>query len=262
MSSRLNLQAEAISKTFGTRRHEHKAVSQVDLLLDTTSRVGVVGESGSGKTTLGRMLVGLESPSSGRIYVDGQPLNQVMRSLPARQRFRRSVQYVGQDTLSSFDPTKSLIHSVMAPLRVLQHLSRSEASQQAAAMIESLGVDPQLGSRRPHQVSGGQRQRMAIARALVLQPRMLICDEVVSALDVSVQGAVLNLLKDYCDEHDCGLVFIAHSLAATGFISHEIAVMNSGQIVEQGPVEQVFTDPKDAYTRQLIQAHQHTTVEH
>lgn len=256
MRASVTLSADGVTKYFGSRTHRHAAVSEVDLTVTDVSRVGLVGESGSGKSTLGRMLVGLEQPSEGAVHLDGQPLETLLRFRGQRAEVRRTVQYVAQDTTSSFDPRRTLLESVMQPLRHLLGLPRARARTRALETIESLGLAPVLAERYPRYVSGGQRQRFAIARALVVEPKILVCDEVVSALDVSVQGAILNLLKRACVERGAGLVFVSHGLPATGFVCDELAVMHRGRIVERGASSQVLRAPAHEYTRDLVRAHE------
>lgn len=255
MSVRVHLALEAVAKEFGTRRSRHTALETTDLSFDERSRTGVVGESGSGKSTMARLLVGLEQPSRGTVLFDGLPVPELLGSRTGRVRFRREVQFVGQDTTSSFDPRRRLLDSLTDPLRRLTGIGEREAVEQALSTVTSMRLPEELAHRHPHQLSGGQRQRFAIARALTVRPRLLICDEVVSALDVSVQGAVLNLLKDYCREQGAGIVFVSHGLPATGFVADELLVMKRGRIVERGPAREVLHRPQDPYTRSLVSAH-------
>jgi peptide/nickel transport system ATP-binding protein len=250
------LEVSGVSKWFGSARHRHTAVDGLDLVVDRTSRTGVVGESGSGKSTLSRLLIGLEQPSAGTVSFNGRPLHQLVRSRTGRTEFRRAVQFVGQDTTSSFDPRRRLLDSLTRPLRDLHGMSSAEATAAALETTGSLGLPEELAHRHPSQVSGGQRQRFALARCLAVGPQILICDEVVSALDVSVQGTILNLLKRYCAEQSAGLFFVSHGLPATAFVADRIVVMHRGAIVEQGSVDEVLDTPQHPYTRSLLEAHQ------
>jgi peptide/nickel transport system ATP-binding protein len=198
------------------------------------------------------MLVGLDHPSSGTVEFNGRATTQMR---PVEQRaFRRVVQLVAQDTSSSFDPRRSLRDAVRRPAVKLLGMPKDVADAAVDRTLLELGLDPKLANRRPHQVSGGQRQRFSIARALVVQPRVIVCDEAVSALDVSVQGSVLNLLKRYCATTGAGLVFVSHGLPATAFISERLIVMYRGRIVEEGPTEQVMFAPRHSYTQTLVAA--------
>jgi ABC-type glutathione transport system ATPase component len=250
-----NLSIAGVTKHFGTKRHPHVALDNVDLQVSPSSTIGIVGESGSGKSTLSRLMVGLDHPTAGTVSLDGTPIRQLLASPVTAAGFHRSVQYIAQDTTSSFDPRRSLRDSVRAPLRTLYGLDQAESDRRVDALVGSLGLDPPLADRRPHHVSGGQRQRFAIARALIVEPRLILCDEVVSALDVSVQGSILNLLKDYAETSRAAIVFVSHGLPATAFISETMVVMNRGRIVERGATTTVIENPQDAYTQKLINAY-------
>jgi ABC-type glutathione transport system ATPase component len=249
---------DAVSKTFGPSRHRSVvAVDHVSLSFASGGpTVGIVGESGSGKSTLARILAGLEHPSSGTVTFNDADLSGVLRGRASRLAFRTAVQFVGQDTSSSFDPRRTLREAVRLPLMLLNGLEKDAADRRVDEMLTVMGLSPGYADRRPHQVSGGQRQRFAIARGLVVGPRLLICDEVVSALDVSVQGSILNMLKRYCADSGAGLVFVSHGLAATAFISDELVVMYRGQVVDQGKTEDILHG-KDVhpYTAMLLEAH-------
>lgn len=258
MNDEATIQFTDVRKVFtGRSGVEHVAVDDVSLLLDSTSRLGIVGESGSGKSTLVRMLMGLETASSGSVEYQGRDVASLKKG--ELREFRRNVQLVAQDTSSSFDPRRTLRDGVRRPLLELMELSTKEADERVDQMLASLSIDPGLADRKPHQVSGGQRQRFSIARALVVGPKLIVCDEAVSALDVSVQGAVLNLLKDHCENSDSGLVFVSHGLPATAFICSELIVMYQGRIVEQGSVQQVIFASEHPYTQSLVDAYRTTS---
>lgn len=249
------LVVDSVTKSYEARRRSTRgpALNGVSLTVDRRTRLGIVGESGSGKSTLGRLLVGLETPTSGTVRIDSTSVSDLSRS--ARRDFRRRVQLIGQDTTSSFDPTKTLRDAVRRPAEILLGVGRREADDLVDETLHSVGLTPAHADRRPGQVSGGQRQRMAIARALIVRPEIIICDEVVSALDVSVQGTVLNLLKQLCEQGGVGMVFISHGLPATAFVSREIVVMRDGVIVEQGARDAVLHGSTHPYTRQLVDAY-------
>jgi len=254
------LEVSGVSRWFGRSRARHLALDSVDLFVDHTCRMGVVGESGSGKSTLARLLIGLDRPSAGHVYFNGVPLDRVLATPGGRLGFRRAVQFVGQDTTSSFDPRRRLLDSLQQPLRDLHGMGRREAADAALETAVSLGLPEELAHRYPAQVSGGQRQRFALARCLAVRPRILICDEVVSALDVSVQGSILNLLKRYCLEQEAGLFFVSHGLPATAFVADEIVVMHHGVIVERGTTTDVLDSPRHEYTRSLLEAHHNAAL--
>lgn len=258
MNDDLVIQFQDVRKVFTSRSGaDHVAVNGVSLLLDSTSRLGIVGESGSGKSTMVRMLMGLESATSGTVEYRGRNLFSMTKG--ELREFRRHVQLVAQDTSSSFDPRRTLRDGVRRPLLELFGLSTKEADAKVDDMLASLSIDPRLADRKPHQVSGGQRQRFSIARALVVEPKLIVCDEAVSALDVSVQGAVLNLLKDHCENSQAGLVFVSHGLPATAFICEELIVMYRGKVVEQGPVQKVIFAGEHPYTQSLVAAYRTTS---
>lgn len=247
-----------VTKTFGRKRRQVRAVAPISLTIDKGSRIGIIGESGSGKSTLARILVGLEVQTAGEVTFGGRSIRSWTEGASSRLEFRRRVQFVGQDT-NSFDPRHNFFDSVAMPLRVLRRQKDPAGIRESlAAIADQLDLDPILYQRYPHEVSGGQRQRFALARALVVEPELLICDEVVSALDVSVQGSVLNLIKRYTQQRDMGLVFIAHGLPAVMFVSDDVIVMRSGEVVERGSVGQIVTDAQHWYTRQLMDAYAST----
>lgn len=255
MSAPVELYGIDVVKDYGPRGKRHRALHGVSLSVKEGERIGIVGESGSGKSTISRILVGLETATSGIVDYQGRNVQTLLATRGSRIGFRADVQYIGQDTTSSFDPRRKLIESVTAPLGYLRGVHGDDARDLAMETIKQMELNPGLADRYPGQVSGGQRQRFAIARGLVVRPKILLCDEVVSALDVSVQGAILNLLKKYCLDTGAGMLFVSHGLPATAFITEEIVVMNQGEIVERGPSKDVLTSPQDAYTASLVAAY-------
>ncbi|MCE0766857.1 ATP-binding cassette domain-containing protein [Pseudonocardia kujensis] len=251
----VQITGESLEKTFVVNRARHRAVAAVDVTIGSDRTIGVIGESGSGKSTLARMLSGLEQPDGGTLDYNGVPLGHHLASQTGRRDFRRAVQLVSQDVSSSFDPLRTLRDAVRTPAMVLCGLESAAADQRVDEVLETLQVSPAMADRRPHEVSGGgQRQRFAIARALVVRPRVLLCDEVVSALDVSVQGAVLNMLKDYVEQNRAGLFFVSHGIPATAFLVDELIVMQDGEIVERGSTDEIVDRPQHEYTRFLVAA--------
>ncbi|NQX13359.1 ATP-binding cassette domain-containing protein [Microbacteriaceae bacterium VKM Ac-2855] len=255
------LSISGVTKIYSVGHQKHAALDDVSLELSPTGRVGIVGESGSGKSTLAKLLVGFERPTSGSARYGGTEVSSLLARAADMRAFRRSVQFVAQDTTSSFNPRYSLRESVVRPARQLLGMSRAEANQRADETFERLELPIGLADRKPSAVSGGQRQRFSIARALVVRPAVLICDEAVSALDVSVQGTVLNHLKDYSIEEGCGIVFVSHGLPATAFLCDELVVMSAGRIVEQGPTAQLIAHAEHPYTRSLLDAYRYTAGE-
>ncbi|WP_371776270.1 dipeptide ABC transporter ATP-binding protein [Streptomyces sp. NBC_01438] len=230
------VEADGLRQVFGRGKSALAAVDGVSLTVRHGETLGIVGESGSGKTTLGRMLVGLLEPTSGR-------LSRVDR-----------VQMVFQDPVSSLNPRRSVGESVADPLRARGQRDESAIRARVRDLLERVGLDPEQYDRYPHEFSGGQRQRVGIARALAAEPRLIVCDEAVSALDVTTQAQVTALLAELQRELGLALVFIAHDLAVVRQVSDRVAVMRHGRIVEEGPVEQVYGAPRDPYTRQLLAA--------
>jgi ABC-type glutathione transport system ATPase component len=251
-SSGVRIEALGVRKSYGRKT----AVRDVSFVLGQGERVGIVGESGSGKSTMAKIVTGLEKASAGTITVDGQDLRSLMSTRAGALEYRRRVQLVAQDTTSTFDPRHRLRESLRVPAQILGGHDVAGADQAIGEITAELGIDPSWIDRYPSQLSGGQRQRMSIARALIVRPDLLVCDEAVSALDVSVQGVVLNLLKRYSQEHGAGLMFVSHGLPATAFITRELVVMNGGEVVESGRTLEVLEQPKHPYTQKLVDAYQ------
>jgi peptide/nickel transport system ATP-binding protein len=229
-----------------------KAVDGVSLHIDRGETLGLVGESGSGKSTTGRAVLRLVPVESGEIRVDG---HDVTRHRGAQlRRLRRQMQMVFQDPYSSLDPSAPVGASIAEPLRVHEKLSKQAMRERVAALLDLVGLRPSHAERYPYEFSGGQRQRVAIARALALHPRLIVCDEAVSALDVSTRNQVITLLEDLRDRFGLSYLFIAHDLAVVRHISHRVAVMYLGRIVETGPVERVYEQPAHPYTQALLSA--------
>ncbi|MFC9979372.1 ABC transporter ATP-binding protein [Gordonia sp. NPDC127522] len=231
------------------------ALGGVTATLEAGRATGIVGESGSGKSTLGKLIVGLAQPTSGQVLVDGRDLSRLLERRPGRLEYRRKVQLVAQDTTTTFDPRRRVREAIRRPAQILAGLDSAAADAAVDEIVGELGIDADLVDRYPHQLSGGQRQRLSIARALVVHPDILVCDEAVSALDVSAQAVVLNLLKNYVQTHSLGLVFISHGLPATAFITDDLLVMNSGKVVESGETATILNRPSNAYTKSLVGAY-------
>ncbi|GAK25767.1 dipeptide ABC transporter ATP-binding protein [Serratia liquefaciens] len=228
------------------------AVENVSFDLHPGETLGLVGESGCGKSTTGRSLLKLVDSQRGTITFDGRQINQLKG--PALQHLRRDIQFIFQDPYASLDPRLTVGFSIMEPLLV-HNVARGKAAQERVAwLLERVGLKPEHARRYPHEFSGGQRQRICIARALALNPKVVIADESVSALDVSIQAQIVNLLLDLQREFGIAFLFISHDMAVVERISHRVAVMYLGQIVEIGPRRAVFENPQHAYTRKLMAA--------
>ncbi len=231
---------------------EVKAVDGVSFDIAEGETLGLVGESGSGKSTTGYCVLQLLKPTSGSVRFEGTELTKLGRE--DLRRMRREMQIVFQDPYSSLDPRMTVGDIVAEPLIVHGIGSRRDRAPRVRELLDVVGFNPGFTNRYPHEFSGGQRQRIGIARALALSPKLIVCDEPVSALDVSIQAQILNLLKDLQRDFGLTYLFIAHDLAVVRSMSDRIAVMNKGELVELGPAEEVYTNPQDDYTKALLSA--------
>ena len=238
------LEATGLRREFGRGKKAVTAVDDVSLTIRRGETLGVVGESGSGKTTLGRMLVGLLEPTGGEVRYDGHP----------RVGVNPAVQMVFQDPVSSLNPRRSVGESIADPLRARGERDERKIRGRVSELLERVGLEGAHYDRYPHEFSGGQRQRVGIARALAADPRVIVCDEPVSALDVTTQAQVVALLGELQRELGLALVFVAHDLAVVRQVSDRVAVMRRGRIVESGPADEVYDNPQDPYTKQLLAA--------
>ncbi|WP_419666550.1 ABC transporter ATP-binding protein [Streptomyces sp. 2-1] len=243
------LKVEGLGKTYplpgGAR---HTAAEDISFTLQTGGALGIVGESGSGKTTVARMLVGLTTPDTGTITVEGRPRDpRTPRRRTARLTRAREIQMVFQDPYISLDPRLTATQCLRTALRL-----HGRAESLAATLLDQVGLGEREAEARPRHLSGGQRQRLAIARALAVDPRILVLDEAVAALDVSIQAQILRLLDDIRRDTGVALVFVSHDLAVVQHVTDEVLVMRRGRTVEQGPTGRVLTEPSDPYTRLLL----------
>jgi dipeptide transport system ATP-binding protein len=229
-----------------------RAVSGISLSLAPRRTLAVVGESGSGKSTLGRMLALIEPPTGGHLAIDGVDVTGVDGA--RLKGLRRSVQMVFQNPYGSLNPRRTIRASLEEPLLVNTDLTPDQRHARAVDMLTRVGLRPEHAERYPHMFSGGQRQRIAIARALMLRPKIIVLDEPVSALDVSVRAQVLNLLADLQQEFDLAYVFVSHDLSVVRHIADEVMVMYLGGVVEQAPKEAIFAEPRHPYTKALLSA--------
>lgn len=249
MSGEPLLRVDGLVVDYG--RSGRNAVDDVSLDLRPGETLGLVGESGSGKSSVARAVLGL-TPYRGSIRFHGEEISGLGRS--GWKATRAKLQMIFQDPYSTLDPRMTIGRQVAEPLRVHSRASGAEARERVAGLLARVGLDPQMAARYPHEFSGGQRQRIAIARAIALHPELIVCDEPTSALDVSVQAQVLDLLEELQREQGLAYLFIAHNLGVVRRISHRVAVMYLGRIVETGPVDAVFEAPQHEYTRALLDA--------
>jgi ABC-type oligopeptide transport system ATPase subunit len=229
-----------------------QALKGVSLNIHPGETVGLVGESGSGKTTMGRVILGLTEATSGQVVFDGEDITHASRA--RRRTLGRDIQVVFQDPYGSLNPARTVGDTLAEPLLNDKNLSQQDIHKRIADVLQRVGMPADTAQRYPGQFSGGQRQRIAIARAVIAKPRLIVCDEPVSALDLSVQAQVLNLLKELQQSMGLAMLFISHDLTVVRHVSHRTVVLYRGDIVEQGDAAQVHEHPKHPYTRALLAA--------
>ena len=249
--SLLNIENVEVTYKGKSRKKDFKALKGVSLDIRPGECVGLVGESGSGKTTLGRAVLGLAPVTSGSIQLNGHEISHASRD--ERRDLARDIQVVFQDPYSSLNPSMSIDQILSEPLLV-RDWTKEAASKRVRELLDSVGLPGDAAGRRPREFSGGQRQRIAIARALALDPKLIVCDEPVSALDLTTQAKVLDLFLEIQERTGVAYLFISHDLAVVRHLSHRVAVMYQGEIVEWGEGEQVSSAPKHAYTKRLMMA--------
>jgi dipeptide transport system ATP-binding protein len=248
------LRATDLTKYYRTKRGFQdavlvKAVDGVSFEIQKGRTLGIVGESGSGKSTLGRLVMQIEPPTSGTIEIDGKNVKAI-----ANRDYRKRVQMIFQDPYGSLNPRKKAGALISEPLRINTDLSKAECHERAIEMMKKVGLRAEYANRYPHMFSGGQRQRIGIARALILHPEIVVCDEPVSALDVSIQAQVINLLMELQDSMGLTYIFISHDLDVVRHIADDVLVMNLGKAVEFGNREKIFSQPEHPYTQTLLAA--------
>lgn len=246
------VEIQNLKKYFKTGSGMVHAVDDVSFFIEKGKTVGVVGESGCGKSTLGRMLVHLEESTGGRIIFDNEDVTQLGKR--DTKRFREHAQIIFQDPYSSLDPRYTIEDSIKEPLLISGKYNRDDALKKTIELMDLVGIAPRLRLAYPHELDGGRRQRVGIARALALDPEFIVCDEPVSALDVSIQAQILNLLKKLQQEKNLTYMFITHDLSVVKHISDDICVMYLGQLVETSPSKELFTTQYHPYTKALLSA--------
>ncbi|MFD9668243.1 ATP-binding cassette domain-containing protein [Rhodococcus sp. NPDC059968] len=253
------LEIDSLVKSFVKKRnllgipteHTH-AVKDVSFTLEKGRTRAIVGESGAGKSTIGRMALRLATPDTGSVRLFGDDI--MTMSAKEVRRLRRRATMIFQDPFNSLDPRMLIGQSVAEPLTLHTKLRGSARDERVAELLERVGLRMDQLEKYPHEFSGGQLQRIAIARALATEPELIVCDEPVAALDVSIQAQVLNLLQDLQQERQISYLFISHDLALVKMFAHDVTVMRRGEVVESGTTEQIFEDPKDPYTKELLSA--------
>lgn len=252
------LEVKNLTKYFNTKKGNVHAVDNVNFSLERGKTLGIVGESGCGKSTTGRTILRLVEPTSGEIWFEGKNITTL--SNKEMTRLRKDMQIIFQDPFSSLDPRMTVSQLIAEPLKYHPILTGrgKELEQKTEAFVlelmQTVGLAERLYNTYPHELDGGRRQRIGIARALALEPKLIVCDEPVSALDVSIQAQILNLLKDLQKQRDLTYIFITHNLSVVNYFADEIAVMYLGSIVEKAPVEELFENPLHPYTKALLSA--------
>jgi ABC-type glutathione transport system ATPase component len=246
------LVVDDLDVSYGRGRRQSTPVRDVSFQIDAGKSVGLVGESGSGKSSIGRAILGLARASKGRIVFDGRDITRTGRR--ERQQISSQLQVVFQDPRSSLNEAKRIRDILTEPLIVNRRMTRARARERAGELLEEVGLGAACMDKLPGAFSGGQRQRIAIARALMCSPRLIICDEPVSALDLSVQAQIINLFRREQRQTGVAYLFIAHDLSVVRLVAQHVLVMSRGSVVEQGPTEGVYTSPTHPYTRRLLAA--------
>jgi len=246
------LEVKNIKKYFETPRGLLHAVDDVSFSLGDGQTMGIVGESGCGKTTLGRVLVHLLESTSGKLIYDGKDITRVNKS--KLKKLQREMQIIFQDPYSSLNPRMTVSEIIAEPLHITKIVPKNEIDQTVFQMMDIVGLASRLVNSYPHELDGGRRQRIGVARALVMNPKFIVCDEPVSALDVSIQAQIINLLLDLQKEMGLAYLFITHDLSVVRYLSHRITVMYLGQMVEQCDTETLFRNPIHPYTKALLSA--------
>lgn len=246
------IEVRNLKKYFQTSRGDLHAVDDVSFTIEKGRTLGVVGESGCGKSTLGRTIIHLLESTSGQILFEGEDVTRIKgRKL---REFRENAQIIFQDPYSSLNPRFTVKQTILEPLILSRRFSKAELEKESDRIMALVGIDSRLAQAYPHELDGGRRQRVGIGRALALNPKFIVCDEPVSALDVSIQAQILNLIQDLQDEYGLTFLFITHDLSVVRHISDQICVMYMGNLVEKGPSRELFLNPRHPYTKALLSA--------
>ena len=246
------LEVKNLKKYFNTPKGTLHAVDDISFKLEEGKTLGVVGESGCGKSTLGRTILHLLESTSGQIIFNGKDITNVNKK--ELREVRENMQMIFQDPFASLNPRMSVRQTIMEPLIIQNKLSKQEIEKETEKLMDTVGLAKRLANSYPHELDGGRRQRIGIARALALNPKFILCDEPVSALDVSIQAQILNLMQDLQEERKLTYIFVTHDLSVVKYISDEIMVMYLGQMVEKAPAEELFDNPQHPYTKALLSA--------
>lgn len=246
------LEVENLKKYFQTPGGNLHAVDGVSFAIDTGKTLGVVGESGCGKSTLGRVILHLLEPTGGKILFEGEDITNVGKK--KLKELQRSMQIIFQDPFSSLNPRMTVSETIREPLLITKLVPKDQIDRKVKEMMDTVGLAQRLVNSYPHELDGGRRQRVGIARSLALEPKFIVCDEPVSALDVSIQAQILNLLQDLQESKQLTYLFITHDLSVVRYISNDICVMYMGQMVEMSPSKELFQNPVHPYTKALLSA--------
>ena len=252
MSKDILLDVKGLTKFFHTPRGVLHAVDDVSFQIERGKTLGLVGESGCGKSTCGRSILRLIEPTSGEVDFEGR--DSAKLSGNEMRKLRKEMQIIFQDPFSSINPRKTIAQTIAQPLMLHKICSKSEVSDRVLEIMDTVGLAPRLMNTYPHELDGGRRQRIGIARALAMDPKFIVCDEPVSALDVSIQAQILNLMKELQEKNGLTFLFITHDLSVVNHFSDDIAVMYLGRLIEKAPADELFANPTHPYTKALLSA--------
>ena len=252
MSKDILLDVKGLTKFFHTPRGVLHAVDNVSFQIERGKTLGLVGESGCGKSTCGRSILRLIEPTSGEVDFEGRDVAKLSGS--EMRKLRKEMQIIFQDPFSSINPRKTIAQTIAQPLMLHKICSKSEVSDRVLEIMDTVGLAPRLMNTYPHELDGGRRQRIGIARALAMDPKFIVCDEPVSALDVSIQAQILNLMKELQEKNSLTFLFITHDLSVVNHFSDDIAVMYLGRLIEKAPADELFANPTHPYTKALLSA--------